>query len=473
MNIVLIVTDTFRVDHLGCYGNKWIRTPHLDRFSERATTFERCYVSSFPTVPARADLLTGKYDFTYLGWAPLPSEEITLAQLLTEAGYVTFGVTDTPFFVRRGYGYDAGFADFQWFRGQRGGYEREDVTYSWRYEEDRFAPVTMSTAERWLEQHYKERFFLYVDTWDPHEPWDPPSYYVEQYHEGYDGQKCPHPCYWDWKEAGLTEEDVRLAHAFYCGEVTMVDRWVGRLLERIESLDLLEKTAIIFTSDHGFYIGEHGLFGKAKMRSDKGFFYAGPGRPAADGWLKNLFRSPETGEVAYADFEFYRCPIYDEVARVPLMVYVPRARPGQSRALVTLPDVMPTILDLVGVEIPDTVQGSSLVPLLEGKDGRVHDIVVTSWPLYNRGEYTRVVDDLQRRLRELSPSTITADEWTLIYSVAGEPVELYHTASDPKQEKNVFANNKDVADQLHRRFVRFLEGVGTDERLMATRRTLL
>jgi arylsulfatase A-like enzyme len=434
--------------------------------------FERCYASSFPTMPARADLLTGKYAFTSLGWAPLPPEETTLAQLLTEAGYVTFGVTDTPFFVRRGYGYDAGFADFQWFRGQRGGYEREDVTRSWRREEDRFAAVTMSTAEIWLEQHYKDKFFLYVDTWDPHEPWDPPSHYVEQYYEGYDGQECPVACYWDWEEAGLTEEDLKLARAFYCGEVTMVDRWVGRLLERIESLDLMEETAIVFTSDHGFYLGEHGLFGKAKMRSDKGF-YAGPGRPAADGWLKNLFRSPETGEVAYGDHEWCRCPIYEEVGGVPLMIHVPQVGPARSDSLVTLPDLMPTVLELAGVGIPEAVQAKSLVPLLAGEHKAVHDVVVTSWPLYNPGQYSRVVDDLQRRLRELSPSTVTAEGWTLIYSIAGEPVELYRTESDPEQERNVFVGNEDVAEKLHRRFVAFLEGAGTDEGLLATRRSLV
>jgi arylsulfatase A-like enzyme len=330
----------------------------------------------------------------------------------------------------------------------------------------------MSTAERWLEQHYKEKFFLYVDTWDPHEPWDPPAHYVEQYYEGYGGQPIPHPCYWEWREAGLTEDDLELAHASYCGEVTMVDRWVGRLLERIESLDLLEKTVIVFTSDHGFYFGEHGLFGKGRLRGDKGFF-AGTGRPAADGWVRNLLRSPETGELAYGDHEWYRCPIYDEVARIPLMIYAPGAQAGRSKALVTLPDVMPTVLDLADVAIPDGVQAASLAPLLAGGDKTVHDILVTSWPLKNPGEYSRVVDDIQRRLRELSPSTVTADEWTLIYSVAGEQVELYHTASDPQQEKNVVADNKDVAEQLHRRFVHFLASVGTDERLMATRQTLV
>jgi arylsulfatase A-like enzyme len=270
MNIVLIIADTMRRDHLGCYGNPWIRTPHLDRFAEKAVVFDRCYAASFPTMPNRADLLTGKYSFTYVGWAPLPHAEVTLPQLLSAAGYATMGIVDTPFYVRKGYGYDRGFADFIWIRGQHAGPERRDATYPWRYEEDCFAPATLAAAERWLERHYKEKFFLLVDTWDPHEPWDPPPYYVELYQPDYNGQPAVWPCYWDWQEAGLSEEDVKAAHAHYCGEITMVDCWIGRLLERIELMGLMESTAIIFASDHGFYFGERGQFGKARLRSEGG-----------------------------------------------------------------------------------------------------------------------------------------------------------------------------------------------------------
>ena len=254
MNIILIVADTFRRDHLGCYGNPWIHTPHLDRLAAKAIVFDRCYAASFPTMPNRADLQTGKYTFTYLGWAPLANSEITFPKLLAKAGYLTMGIVDTPFYTRNGYGYDRGFADFIWTRGQAYGPAHNDVLRTWSYEEDHFAPKTMATAERWLERHYKEKFFLLVDTWEPHEPWDPPDHYVELYQKDHDGRPCTYPCYWDWKDAGLSEEDLKKAHAHYCGEVTMVDRAVGRLLERIESLGLFDDTAIIFTYDHRFSV---------------------------------------------------------------------------------------------------------------------------------------------------------------------------------------------------------------------------
>ena len=172
LNIVLVVSDTLRQDYLGCYGNRWVKTPNLDRLARECIIFDRAYAASFPTMPMRADLFTGKFTFNYLGWAPLSRGEITVQGLLAQAGYRTTAVVDTPFFIRNGYGYDRGFHDFIWIRGQ--GPERPDINYERRYEEDYCAPMTFRAAERWLERHYKERFFLYVDTWDPHEPWDPP-----------------------------------------------------------------------------------------------------------------------------------------------------------------------------------------------------------------------------------------------------------------------------------------------------------
>jgi len=144
MNIILIVSDTLRYDHLGCNGNERIYTPHIDRFAERCVVFDRCYAASFPTMPMRADLLTGKWTFTYLGWAPLPREEVILPELLRRNGYLTTAVVDTPFFIRNGYHYDRGFVDFIWVRGQ--GPERRDLNYERRYEEDYCAPRTMIAA---------------------------------------------------------------------------------------------------------------------------------------------------------------------------------------------------------------------------------------------------------------------------------------------------------------------------------------
>jgi arylsulfatase A-like enzyme len=439
MNIILIISDTFRRDHLGCYGNRAIQTPNLNRFADQAVVFERCYAASFPTMPNRADILTGKHTFTYLGWAPLPRQETTLPQLLSQAGYSTAAIVDTPFYIRNGYGYDRGFDNFVWIRGQQPGPERSDVTRNWRLEKDRFAPRTLTTAEQWLEGHRRERFFLLLDTWDPHEPWDPPDHYVEQYLKAHDGRPAPLPCYWSWREVGLSQEDVSAAHAHYCGEITMVDRWIGRMFERLESLGLSEDTAVIFTSDHGFYFGEHGLLGKARLRAG----------------------------------QWHWSPLHDEVARIPLMVYVPGIEPTRVDALVGPPDVMPTILELAGLHVPSVVQGQSMLPMLRGEKHRNRDVSVTSWPLYNPRERTRVIDDLERGIVEPLPSTIRDDEWTLVCATQGQEVELYHTATDPGQIRNAIEENERIASALHAQLIAFLEEMDTEEGLLATRRQLL
>ena len=87
MNIILIISDTFRRDHLGCYGNEWIRTPHIDKFARESVVFENAYAGSFPTVPHRADVVTGRFSFPFYGWGRLPQKEVVLAQILKQAGY--------------------------------------------------------------------------------------------------------------------------------------------------------------------------------------------------------------------------------------------------------------------------------------------------------------------------------------------------------------------------------------------------
>ena len=133
-----------------------------------------------------------------MGWQPLPAEVTTLAEILAGHGLHTAASVDTPYYLRDGMNYDRGFQSFFMNRGQdtlwsmipQPGYHHEslDVREAWRYESDRNAPRTFMTAIQWLQRHYKEDFFLYVDTWDPHEPWDAPPYYTELYWPDYDGE---------------------------------------------------------------------------------------------------------------------------------------------------------------------------------------------------------------------------------------------------------------------------------------------
>ncbi|MEO0561294.1 MAG: sulfatase-like hydrolase/transferase, partial [Chloroflexota bacterium] len=357
-------------------------------------------------------------------------------------------------------------------RGQLMGPTRDNVVANWRNEADRFAPTTMRVAAEWLEHHYDDKFFLYVDTWDPHEPWQPPKHYIDRYDSRFRDETAAYPTYWDWKEAGYTQRDIDIAHTHYCAEISMVDRAVGSLLERVASLGLMDNTIIFFVSDHGFYFGEHGLWGKGRYKSEQGN-YLGPVQDKHNPNITLKYRLDDSNEIV-SDLrgEWYRGPLYEEITRVPFMVYVPDHAPKQHDALVCLPDIVPTILDFVGIDVPERVQAKSLVDLLSGKADAVHDFVVSSWPMYAPGQTIRVVDDEERNMREHQPSTIRTADWSMLYSIAGEPVELYDMANDPHQTTNVFSDHVAIAEGLHQQLLAYLTALGTDDVFLTPRQTL-
>jgi arylsulfatase A-like enzyme len=463
-NVVVNVADTFRRDHLGAYGNPTIRTPHLDEFARSSVLFDHHLLSSFPTMPARADILTGTFSYTHMGWEPLPRHLITLPELLSRAGYATMGIVDTPFFIRNGFGYDRGFDDFVWVRGQGDDtrpQERSDARSMWRSESDRLVARTMTEAENWLERHYDERFFLYVDTWDPHEPWDAPDYYTAKYRKGYSGEQI-YPCYGNWKEAGLTRNDVDLGHATYCGEVTMVDFWIGRLLGKLDALGLWENTIVFFTSDHGFYFGEHDYFGKAEWVYDpEAVVTQDSSLPGwlADSWLLTVERSS----------------LYRELTNVPLIVRGPGLEPGHRQAMTTAPDLAPTIVELAGLGgVPTTVIGESFGSILAGTQDEHRPFVVSSWPLYlAEGEIVTAIDSKARRIADYMPLTVTTRERTLILGGPEDEPELYDLTRDPHEQENVWAEHTKESASLIGHAISFLERQGTLEEYLAPRREAL
>ena len=217
MNIVWIVADTFRRDHLGAYGNDLIRTPVLDALAAGGVRFDSHYAAAFPTMPTRADHFTGRWTMSFMAWMPFDDDVTTLGNILSDNGVHTAAVVDTPFYWRHGFNYDRGFQTYFTVQGQEGSptrvqrighHESRDVVAWWRKESDRNVAQTMIRAGDWLERHYKERFFLYVDTWDPHEPWDAPPYYTELYMPEYDGEVVQ-PLYGRWQDQpGFTEAKV-------------------------------------------------------------------------------------------------------------------------------------------------------------------------------------------------------------------------------------------------------------------------
>ncbi len=460
MNVIVLLNDTFRRDHLGCYGNTRVKTPSFDRFAQQAAVFEQAYIASYPTIPNRWDHHTGRYGFPIRGWEPLSSEDVTLAQLLSQHGYTTYLIYDPPQLGYHNFDYTRGFTAWNWVRGQhadpyitdpdiptplpaqrhklRGveatrlylrnqGYRR----YERQYKVARIAQAAMD----WLEVNYRlDRFFLWVDMWDPHEPFDPPWYDHALYADpDYKGDHLIYPQYGRWDY--MTPEELRDVRALYAGQVTLTDRWVGYVLDTIEKLGLLRNTLVIWTTDHGHLFGEHDLEGK-------------PG-----GQYGNL---------------------YETTTRIPLLVRHPDGL-GQGqriRGLVQPPDTLPTILDALGIPVPSHVHGQSLLPLMDGSgrsrrryafSGRFPAVLagVTRQPGVGR-----LFDGWAGSDRVVEALTVTDDRWALIASPQGRPSELYDLASDPAQERNVIDQHPEVARRMHKALVEFLQEHGASpERL--------
>jgi arylsulfatase A-like enzyme len=370
-NVVVVILDSLRKDHLGAYGNGWIKTPNMDALSRESLRFGRAYPESLPTICARRAIHTGmrtwpfrdrrRYkgiDIKVWGWQPIPEEQRTLSEILKQSGYQTLLVTDTLHQYKPSMNFQRGFDVFDFIRGQttdnykpiwtcppeklsqallmssesgmlRGSEYLRQYFANTAYretEEDWFSPRVFARASEFLEAASggDQPFFLVVDSYDPHAPYDPPEEYVSLYDDPYDGPE-PYLAFHGPSDLFSARQLERM-RALYAGEVTMTDRWLGHFLEKMDGLGLFENTLLILLSDHGVAHGEHGIVGKP---------------PPA---------------------------LWPEVTDVPLFVRPPRGRGSgeTSDYYASTHDVAPTILGFLGIEPPQPMEGQDLSVFFEG-----------------------------------------------------------------------------------------------------------
>ncbi len=448
MNLIVIVCDTLRRDYLGLYGSDWVKTPRLDEFAAQAITFDKAFIGSFPTMPMRQELMTGKHTFHTIGWAPIPEGTTTFQHAAKAAGYVCAYVSDhmQQFCVPR-MNYHQAFDEVTWIRGQLPDRYIDDPSIEVKVpcdpaklrppaetiemfmrnisirqsEEDCFSPQTMLAAARWLEKNHKEKFLLYIDTFDVHEPFWPPQEYVDLYDPGYEGDVVVYPRY---DRAGyLTDAELRHVRALYAGAITLMDKYIGVLLDKVRELGLWDDTAICFISDHGWYFGEHGYIGKHTVLEPK------------QGW-----------------------PFYNEVARIPLILHIPGVKEARRVSLLAQPvDVMPTLLEAVGADAPEGIHGVSLLSALRGGEPP-RQLAVASPTLPEEPDVRAY-------------ATITDGRWTLIHAGALAPAELYDIDADPQQTRDARGEHPDVVERLHQDYIAYLDSIDTPEPRAALRRT--
>jgi arylsulfatase A-like enzyme len=368
-NVVLVIIDSLRKDHVGAYGNDTIHSPNLDALAKESLRFTQAYPESIPTICARRAIHTGRRtwpfrnwvppkgeDIILQGWEPIPLYQTTLAQMMSAAGYGTYFVTDNMHQFKPSYDMHRGFDVFDFFRGQTTDnykpaytYPKEKVAQALlkgnvpamrgqmqqyfanvkgrKTEADWFSPMVFSQAADYLELLSKGGpFFLTVDSYDPHEPWDPPEKYVTMYDDKPYHLKEPFSVIYGPSDYLLPRELERMK-ARYSGELTMMDRWLGRFLEKMEELGLFENTLLILLSDHGVAHGEHGYNGKV---------------PAA---------------------------LYPELTDIVFLMRHPEGKGAgeTSDYYASTHDVAPTILSFLGVEPPRPMEGQNLLALMHGE----------------------------------------------------------------------------------------------------------
>ncbi len=354
MRVIFVLFDSMVRGALQCYGGEHIETPAFNRFAERAVTFDRHFVGSLPCMPARREMHTGRLNFLHRSWGALEPFDQSFSELLRAAGVYTHLVSDHyHYWEDGGATYHNRYSSWDFIRGQEWDpwkamvqppLERFRQMYhplqhdapgdgrlqsminreSMKDESDYCCPRTFESAFEFLDgNRHCDNWLLHLECFDPHEPFHAPARFREKYPTGYNGPILDWPRY---KRDEQTAGEVAELRANYAALMSMCDEYFGRLLDYMDRHDMWRDTAVVLATDHGFLLSEH------------------------DWWGKN------------------RMPFYNELAHIPLLIHTPDSatQGGQRRQSLTQTiDLMPTLLDLFGVEIPHTVEGRSLVPVLQ------------------------------------------------------------------------------------------------------------
>jgi arylsulfatase A-like enzyme len=372
-NVLLVVIDSLRTDYVGAYGSR-VKTPNIDAIARDGLRFTRAYPEAMPTVPARNSILSGRRVFPFRGWrdrdgligqpgwSPLRDVPQALPAVLRRAGWWTACVTDNPFlafappyaplrgsfhrFVKTGGQLGGGrpvssvppdilrhwlHPSIRGAKTERVGLYMANSRY-WDNEERSFAARVFKDATTVLDEANRNRpFALMVDTYEPHEPWTPPPQYVRMYGDpDWRGPEPAMPRYSrtdNWLSPSERGPVLRRLRDLYSAEITMTDRWLGVLLDKLHELGRADDTVIVLVSDHGILLGEHG-------------------------W---------TGKISVA--------LHPALTRVPLIVVDPRRRrrAHTSDWYASTHDVAPTILSMAGVPVPKQMEGVDLSRPLRGR----------------------------------------------------------------------------------------------------------
>jgi arylsulfatase A-like enzyme len=395
-NVVVLLLDSLNRHELGAYGGGNFDTPNLDRLAARSVRFTNHHTGSLPCIPARHDILVGAWDFLWKPWGSIELWEEPITASLRRAGVVTQLITDHPhLFEVGGENYHTDFTAWSYERGHESDAWKTRPDASWlgapsfgrghthydnsrgffKGEEDFPGPRTMQATARWLledapvHRAQGERFFLFVDEFDPHEPFDTPARWADRYDDTWEGDHLVWPPYAidAIKEGVLTERDAVQVRAQYGGKLSMIDHWLGKVLDSLDATNAWEDT--------GHYLGDKDVYSR-------------------DVWGKPGI------------------PVYKPLGHIPMLIAWPGVAPATNDALTTSTDIHATLADIFDAPIKHTAHGSSLVPLLNGTSPQVRDWLLTGvW-----GREVQLVTNEWRYTRgpqgKNMPQTMWSNRWS-------------------------------------------------------------
>jgi arylsulfatase A-like enzyme len=380
-NVVLIGIDTLRADHLSCSGYERNTTPNIDVVASEASVFKRAFATTSWTLPSFHSIMTSLYQASHgviTHKHRLDRSHVTLAEILKNQGYRTAGFVSGPF-LKAIYGFDQGFDVYEESVSSASVIEaNEDIT----------SPALTDLVLPWLQENAGNRFFLFIHYWDPHADYIPPAPYDKIFDPYYEGTMDGTNIKWTDKVSTLTSKrDVEHIVALYDGEITWTDDHVGQVMNTLRESGLDENTVVVIVSDHGEEFLDHG------------------------------------GKV-------HGMTIYNEVIHVPLIFRIPGVSEARKfESVVSTVDVMPTILDILDIGLPRSIDGESLMAIINGERDKKRTNEVYSELLHNL-------------------TTVVRGRWKLIYDSEVDRFELYDIETDFSESDDLAPSNATIVQEL-------------------------
>ena len=358
MRSILFLSDSVNRRFLKIYEESGMNLPNIERLAKRSVVFDNHWTGSAPCMPARRDIMTGRLNFLERNWGPVEPFDCTLPKVLRTQGIRSHIVTDHyHYFEIGGENYCQMFDSWELVRGQEwdpcvAQLEKKEIPEhlgkmvpQYWYNREEFkdnesrypSAVTIDRAARWLEKNYdQDDFFLWIEPFDPHEPFDVPQCYLDAVEDTYEGTLYMWPEYKQTERAGIDEEALTHIRKRYLALLLMTDTWLGHVFDVMDRHGMWKDTMFIYTTDHGYMLGEHGYLAKNYM------------------------------------------PAYNEVFHLPMLIHLPGDEGAGTRigALTQNIDLFPTLMEYYHVDektAANKLHGSSLLPLIRGEKARIRE----------------------------------------------------------------------------------------------------